>query len=117
MLLEKGKYLMVPVMPLIVYLSYCMVATKRYHKLGDNIAEELYPFLTNYSTLSSIQNDYHSKLLLSVFEQFFYKLEDSFVYLYDETLSYIEDIRLYVPIYPTVLPQLVNSRRGPPCFA
>ena len=117
MLLEKGKYLMVPVLPLLVYLSYCMVATRHYHKLGGELVEHFHPFTPNNAPLSPFQNHQHSKILLSVIEQFFSQFEELPLYQYIQKQSFIEDVRLYVPLFPVVTPQLVNSHRGPPSFA
>lgn len=117
MLHDKGKYFMVPVLPLFVYLSYCMVATKHYHKLGNEIVEHFHPFTPNNIPLTPFQNHQHSKILISVIEQFFSQFDEISVYQYVEHQSFIEDIRLYVPLFPVVTPQLTNSHRGPPCFA
>lgn len=107
---------MVPVLPLFVYLSYCMVATKHYHKLGNEIVEHFHPF-TPSSPLNPFQNHQHSKILISVIEQFFSQFDENQVYQYIESQSFIDDIRLYVPRFPIVNLQLANSHRGPPCFA
>jgi len=94
-----------------------MVASRQYHKLGKEIVGQLDPFAPVNSPLLPFHNSRHRKILISVIEQFFSKFEETPAYQYIEAQTFIDDIRLFVPLFPVITSQRVNSHRGPPSFA